>query len=139
MNHQVLRDATLFVVRLVLGISAIAHGFQSCFQRGMSGPMGTVEIFRAANVPAPQVIAYLTTVVEMLGGALLITGLLATAAAGALAIVAALKFYFFHLPYGFFAADNGVELPLLVFVCCLTIVVFGAGRASLDRAFTRFV
>lgn len=138
MNHQVLRDAVLLLVRLVLGVSFIAHGWEMVFQRGMDGTEGTVELYRTAEVPAPEVLAWFSAITQMLGGALLITGLLATAAAGALAIVTLINFYFLHMPHGFYAVDNGVELPLVLLVCCLTIVVFGAGRASLDRALSRF-
>ncbi|MBF4553102.1 DoxX family protein [Corynebacterium suicordis] len=138
MNHQVLRDGVLLLLRLALGVIAIAHGWNRVFQQGMDGGTGTIELFRAAGAPAPGVLAWLTAGVEMLGGAMVVAGLLTTAAAGALALVTAVSFYFFHMSNGFFAVNNGMELPLLIIVCCLTIVVFGAGRASLDRALSRF-
>ncbi|WP_459611102.1 DoxX family protein [Corynebacterium urogenitale] len=138
MNHPALRDTALLLLRAALGVSFIAHGWNRMFLQGMAGPTGTVEIFTSAGVPAPQAVAWVAAVVEMVGGALLIVGLLATAAAGILAVWSAVELYFFHLGRGFFAIDGGVELPLITIGACLAVLVFGSGRASLDRALSRF-
>lgn len=139
MNHPLLRDAALLLLRVVAGVIFIAHGWQRVFITGMSGPDGTVETFAAASVPAPGTAAWIVAVVEMLGGALLIVGLLATAAAGVLAVVELVVGYYLHWSHGFFAHDGGVELPLILLSVCLCVLVFGSGRASLDRVLTRFV
>lgn len=138
MNNPALRDAALLLLRVALGVSFIAHGWNKVFLQGMSGPTGTVEIFTSAGVPAPQAVAWIAAIVEMAGGALLIVGLLATAAAGVLAVWSLVDLYFFHLGRGYFALDSGLELPLIAIAACLVILVFGSGRASLDRALSRF-
>lgn len=139
MNHPALRDAALLVLRIVVGVIFIAHGWDKAFVRGMEGPGGAIEQYKSAGAPGPEMMAWFVAAVEMFGGALLITGLLATAAAGVLAIVAAVNLYFLHLPHGFFAADGGMEVSLILIASSLTILVFGSGRASLDRALSRFV
>lgn len=138
MNNPALRDAALLLLRVVAGVIFIAHGWQKAFILGMDGPGGTTELYAAAGVPAPAIMAWFTAAAEMLGGALLIVGLLATAAAAVLAVFSLLTLYFFHWGFGFFAEDSGVEMSLILIAVCVIIVVFGSGRASLDRAFSRF-
>lgn len=138
MNHPAVRDAALLLLRVALGVSFIAHGWNKVFLQGMSGPTGTVEVFTSAGVPAPQAVAWTAAIIEMAGGALLIVGLLATAAAAVLAIWSIADLYFFHLGRGFFAIDGGLELPVLIIAACVVVLVFGSGRASLDRALSRF-
>ena len=70
-------------------------------------------------------------------GALLVVGLLTTFVAGALALLMAAAVWFVHLGNGLFAADGGVELPAVLIAALLMIVVFGAGRASLDGVLSR--
>ncbi|MDQ0868286.1 putative membrane protein YphA (DoxX/SURF4 family) [Arthrobacter sp. V1I9] len=38
-----------------------------------------------------------------------------------------------HIPNGFFVANNGLELVLLLAALCLAFVLAGAGRNSLDN------
>jgi putative oxidoreductase len=38
-----------------------------------------------------------------------------------------------HLPNGFFAADNGTELPLLLMICCIGLVLAGSGEPAVDQ------
>jgi putative oxidoreductase len=78
--------------------------------------------------------APVVAVLEVVGGIALIVGALAPVFAFALAgdmLVAALTT---HAENGFFAADGGYELVLLLGVAALAIVVAGAGRLSVDWA-----
>ncbi|WP_296214298.1 DoxX family protein [Corynebacterium sp. YSMAA1_1_F7] len=138
LNHPATRDATLLLVRLVTGVIFIAHGWQKVFINGMDGVTGTVATFDRLHIPQPKVSAWAAAIFEMVGGAMLIAGLLTTAVAGLFVIYSALVLYFVHWSNGFFVSDGGMEFVLLLVVSLMMIVVFGAGRASLDKALSRF-
>lgn len=134
MNRPAVRDFALLLLRLVLGAVFVAHGYQHWFDAGMSA---TGREFADLGVPQPQLSAYLTGTVELIGGAFLAIGLLTTIAASLLALLALAAAYFVHLGNGFFVADGGVEYTLVLAASLFMIVVFGTGRASLDGVLTR--
>lgn len=134
MNRPAVRDFALLILRIVLGAVFVAHGYRRWFQTGMAE---TANQFAQWGVPQPRLSAYLAGSVELIGGSLLIIGLLTTLVAGALALLAAAAAYFVHLGNGFFAEAGGVEYPVVLAVSLLIVVVFGAGRVSLDGVLTR--
>lgn len=111
----------------------MAHGVDKLFFTGMDA---TGAAFAEWGIPQPQLSAWLCALTETVGGALLVVGLLSTAVAGVLALLVGAAGYLVHLDHGLFAADGGVEYPLVLVVCLMMIVVFGAGRASLDGVLT---
>lgn len=135
MNNPAFRDAALLLLRVALGVVFIAHGWDKVFPGGAED---TVQQWAAAGIPQPTVAVWAVSVVEMLGGALLVLGFLTPAAAGVLALDMVGAFYFVHLGKGFFVTDGGGEFVVVLFAACLILVVFGAGRASLDKALSRF-
>ncbi|WP_394281994.1 DoxX family protein [Corynebacterium sp.] len=134
MNGPVLRDITLLLVRIALGVVFVARGYQHWFIEGMGA---VAADFARRGIPQPKLSAYLTGSVELIAGALLLIGLLTTLMAGILALLVAAAAYFVHLDQGFFVHDGGVEYPLVLVVTLLVIVVFGAGRISLDEVLNR--
>ncbi|WP_295643466.1 DoxX family protein [uncultured Corynebacterium sp.] len=138
MNHPVVRDTALFLLRAVLGVVFIAHGWRNVFGVGMVGDRSTITEFARHGYPNPQVFAWTVSVLFMLCGAMLIAGVLTTAAAGVLFVVVAAMLYFQFFKHGFYVSEGGMEYILVLMASLLMIVVFGAGRASLDRALARF-
>lgn len=134
MDQPIVRDIALLLLRLVLGLVFVAHGFDKFFRTGI---VETTGQFSAAGVPQPKLSAYLTAVSESVGGSLLVVGILTTFVAGALALLVCAALYFVHLTEGLFVVNNGIEYPLVMVVALFMIVVFGAGRASLDGVLTR--
>lgn len=130
MNTPAVRDAALLIARFALGVIFIARGYQHWVGDGMTH---TAEKFTQAGVPQPKLAAYTAGSLELVGGALLIIGLLTTIVAMVLALLVAAGGYFVHMDAGFFAEKGGVEYPLVLALLLLLIVVFGAGRASLDK------
>ncbi|HJC85068.1 MAG TPA: DoxX family protein [Candidatus Corynebacterium faecigallinarum] len=135
MNNPAVRDAALLLLRVALGVVFIAHGWDKVFQTGADE---TAVMWEQMNIPQATLSVWVVSVVEMLGGALLILGMLTPAAAGVLALDMVAAFYFVHLGEGIFVTDGGAELVLVLFAACVVLVVFGAGRASLDKALSRF-
>ena len=114
MNRPAVRDFALLVLRLVLG-----------------------AVFADLGVPQPQLSAYLTGTVELIGGAFLAVGLLTTITASLLVLLVLAAGYFVHLGNGFFIENGGIEYPLVLAAALFIITVFGTGRASLDGVLTR--
>ena len=71
---------------------------------------------------------------ETVGGLLLIAGLATRLAAAALTINMLVALDTAHDELGFFVADGGIELELLLAGASLAIALAGAGRFSLDVA-----
>lgn len=124
-----MRDATLFIVRCVIGAVFAAHGWRILLIDGITETTGQ---FSAWGIPQPALSAWIAALGQLVGGGLLIVGFLTTAIAGALALFMAAAIYFVHLDAGFFVADGGMEYPLVLIAALLVLVVFGTGRASVD-------
>ncbi len=97
----------------------------------------TADDLAAAGVPQPKPSAYLSGTVELIGGSLLIIGLLTTLVATILALLALAAGYFVHLSQGFFVESGGFEYTMVLAAALMVVVVFGSGRASLDKVLTR--
>lgn len=134
MNRPAVRDFALLVLRLVLGAVFVAHGYNHWFEMGMAE---TGRQFAALGVPQPQLSAYLTGTVELIGGAFLAVGLLTTITASLIALLVLAAGYFVHLDNGFFIEAGGVEYTLVLAAALFIITVFGTGRVSLDGVLTR--
>ena len=132
MDRPFIRESALLLLRLVLGVVFIAHGWQKMF---LQGPTETMGQFSAMGVPNAKFTAYVVGITELVGGGMLILGFLSTIVAGVLMLLMAGAFYIAHWGNGFFVQDGGPEFVLVLFVALLIVVVFGAGRASLDRVF----
>ena len=134
MNRPAVRDFALLLLRIVTGAVFVARGYRSWFVDGMDA---TAASLAGSGVPQPTLSAYLAGTVELIGGSLLIIGLLTTLVATILALLALAAAYFVHLSQGFFVETGGVEYTLVLAAALLMVVVFGSGRASMDKVLTR--
>ena len=128
------RDAALLLTRLALGAIFLAHGGQKLFTNGVDG---TAAFFGQAGVPLPTASAWAATLVELVGGGLLVVGL-ALPVVGVLLAADMLGAYLFvHAGQGIFVAEGGWELVLALGVTSLLLAAVGAGRYSLDHVLAR--
>ncbi len=121
------QNAGLAVLRVTIGSLFMAHGAQKLFVWGFSG---VGDAFAQMGIPFPHLSAVIVSLVEFLGGAAVLLGLLTRPAAALIAftmLVAAST----HLPNGFFA-PKGAELPLSLLGANLALVLTGAGEYALD-------
>ena len=119
----------LTVLRVVVGAVFLIHGCQKLFVFGFHGVAGFLA---SLGVPAPGVAAIVLTLVEFVGGALLILGLFTRWAALLLAIDMVLAILLAHLKKGFFN-PQGFEYPLTLLAANIAIALAGPGAASVDR------
>lgn len=134
MDRPAVRDGALLILRLILGVIFVAHGWDKIFVTGVDKTTGH---FVAAGIPQAEMTVWLVAIVELVGGALLILGLLAPAVAAVLVIEMLGALWSVHWGNGLFMRDNGAELVLSLIGGLIMVVAFGSGRASLDRVFTR--
>lgn len=124
------RNIILFLIRLTL-----AYGFTQPAILKMNNLQETIVWFTELTIPFPKLVAYLVTGFESVGIILLILGLFTRYISGVLAIVMMGAIFFVHLPNGFSAANNGMEIPLYYFIFFTFLMAYGAGKFSLDRLF----
>ncbi|AIG63870.1 membrane protein [Corynebacterium atypicum] len=134
MDKSVVRDATLLIVRCILGVVFAAHGWRILLIDGITETTGQ---FSAWGVPQPGLSAWIAALGQLCGGGLLIVGFLTTVVAGAMAVFVAAALYFVHVDSGLFVQDGGIEYPFVLIAALAVIVVFGTGRASVDGMLTR--
>ena len=123
----------LLVLRLALGITMLAHGYQKLFVFGFGGVSSS---FGKMGIPMPGVMGPLIGLLEFFGGIALIIGLLSRLAAlgltfdmlGALSLV--------HLKNGFFM-PKGFELVFVLMGMSLAVAIAGAGDLSVDALIAR--
>ncbi len=124
----------LTILRVVVGIVFLAHGWQKVFGFGIHGVAG---LFGSVGIPLPLVSAGIVMAVEFLGGALLILGVATRLAAGLNAIDMVVAILTVHLKNGFFAQSMGVEFPLTLLAACVCLMMAGPGAASAEWLFAR--
>ncbi|WP_082313557.1 DoxX family protein [Corynebacterium lactis] len=129
-----MRDIALVILRLIVGVIFIFHGWDKIFITGIDKTTG---YFVAANLPQAELTVWVVALVELIGGALLILGLLAPTVAMVFIIEMVGAWWSMHLGNGLFVRDNGAELVLALIGGLFVVFVFGAGRFSLDRQFTK--
>lgn len=126
-------------LRLGFGIILIVHGLGRFnigpfaseagvggFAQFLGGPLG---------VPVPLFFAWVVTIVEVLGGLLILVGLFTRYAAALAAIDMFVAMTLFHLPRGFSAyANAGYEYTMMLTLVGIALVLSGPGALSLEVA-----
>ena len=127
------RDWGIAILRLAIGLTFFLHGWQKLFQMGIPGVAG---FFGQVGVPAPMAAATVVSLLELVGGALLIVGLFTRWVSIPLALDMLVAAVLVHLPAGFFA-PNGVELVFILLGGTLALALNGSGAFALDRLIAR--
>ena len=125
MNDQLtgLRGYSLLILRVLLGLIFIYHGYGKVFE-----PSGAMGFF--SSIGLPSFLAPIVGVVEVGGGLMLVAGLFARPAATALLIVIAGALIKVQIPKGLAA---GLERDAMITAALLVIMAFGPGVFALRR------
>jgi len=121
-----LQPLGLLVLRLSLGLIFFTHGYPKLghSSAGMQGFFVQHEL--------PGYFVYLSGVLEVFGGTLLVLGLFTRGAALLLAIEMGVAIWKVHSVGGIYAVHN-YEFPLAVMAGSLALATVGAGLVSLDH------
>jgi putative oxidoreductase len=137
-----LRRSAALPLRLIVGYGFMAHGFAKLSR----GPETFAVVLHTLGIPQPSLLAWLTTLTELVGGFCILVGAFVPIASLAMAIVLLTALFTIHLPYGFFSVKLaqvsasgtrfgpvGYEIILLYLAGLTTLVLGGAGALSIDE------
>jgi len=129
-------NVALLVLRLVVGLLFVGHGAQKLFGwfRG-HGPRGTASWFESVGLVPALPLVIVAGTAELVGGALLATGLFLPAGAALVIAVMVAATLTVHWSHGLWNEHGGFELPLVLAAAAFALATLGAGTISLDNAF----
>ena len=134
--------APLFL-RLVIGFAFMAHGWAKLSR----GPEHFAQLLTLLHVPMPQIMAWLSVIIELLGGFTLFIGLFTGLSAVPLIFTMLVAMFTIHIHYGYSAVNTigltphgplfgppGYEINLIYIAGLLVLIFSGAGKFSVDAA-----
>jgi putative oxidoreductase len=132
-------------LRLVIGYGFIAHGWAKLSR----GPAGFAKLLDQIGAPLPEVAAWVSTIIEILGGLAILAGALVAVVSVPLIVTMLVAMFTVHLRYGFSAINTigltadgpqfgppGYEVNLLYIAGLLALILAGAGPLSIDGLLT---
>ena len=125
-------------LRIPVGIVFVAHGAQKLFGAfGGYGLEGTGQFMDSLGLSPGYFMALLAGAAEFFGGLALLLGLLVRPAAAVLAVTMVVAIAAVHLDKGLFMANNGYEFALALLAAAVSLLLSGAGNASVDATLAR--
>ena len=121
-------DTALLVLRIALGVTMIAHGYQKVFTFGFAG---VASGFVQMGVPMASVTAPLVALLELFGGVAVLIGLLTRLASLGFVVDMLGAATFVHFKNGFFL-PTGFEFVFVLLLLSVTLMLSGAGGISVD-------
>lgn len=132
----------LLALRLMIGFGFAAHGYTKLSR----GPENFAGILKSIGVPQPLIMAWVTTLLELVGGICVMAGAFIVPLSLPLAIIMLTAMFSIHFQYGFSSVKLkavtasgaefgpiGYEMNLLYITGLLTLVLGGAGPLSTDH------
>lgn len=137
---------TAIPLRLIVGYGFMEHGYAKLIH----GFEHFAGILHALAVPAPELVAWLTILTELIGGGAVLVGAFIPLVSIPMAAVLLSAMFTVHLPYGFSSiklqaitaagaqfGPPGYEVDLLYLACLAALVLGGSGpfaiRGNLAR------
>jgi putative oxidoreductase len=124
-------DVGLLILRLVLGPTLAAHGFNKFFGGGRIP--GTARWFESIGMKPGKFHAAVAATTEVSAGLGLAAGLLTPIPAAGFVALMLVAAWTVHRANGFFIVKEGWEYNLVLAVAAVAVATTGAGRFSLDR------
>jgi putative oxidoreductase len=133
---------TILPLRLIIGFGFAAHGYAKLSR----GPENFATILTAIGVPQPHLMAWVTSLLELIGGISLMAGAFVVPLSLPLAVIMLTAMFSIHFQYGFSSiklkavttsgaefGPIGYEMNLLYLAGLLTLVLIGPGSLSIDH------
>ena len=123
----------ILVVRVVIGLIMAAHGTQKLLGWfGGYGLKGTGDFFVQLGFQPGPAFAAAASLSEIVSGVLVALGFLGPIGPALMLSVMIVAAISVHWEHGLFAANNGIELPLLYGAAAFGLALTGYGEYSLD-------
>src|SRR5258708_21533712 len=119
----------------------MVHGYAKI----LNGPERFVDIMQAIGVPAPELMAWATIVIELAGGLAILAGAFVPLVSVPMAAILLVATLTVHLPYGFSSitlpavtaagaqfGQPGYETDLLYLACLAALVLGGSGPFAVE-------
>src|SRR5262245_16137527 len=145
-NEALWRQWAPLPLRLVIGSGFLAHGWAKLSR----GPEGFARLLEQIGAPLPEVTAWVSTSIELLGGLAILAGAFVAAVSIPLIAMMLVAMFTVHLRYGFSAINTigltadgpqfgppGYEVNLLYISGLLALILGGAGPFSIDLLLAR--
>ncbi|UXA05753.1 DoxX family protein [Mycobacterium sp. SMC-2] len=123
-------DVGLLILRLVLGVTLAAHGYNKFFGGGRIP--GTARWFESIGMKPGKFHATVAATTEMAAGLGLAAGLLTPIPAAGFVSLMLVAAWTVHRPNGFFIVKEGWEYNLVLAASAVAVATLGAGKLSLD-------
>ncbi len=123
-------DVGLLILRLVLGVTLAAHGFNKFFGGGRIP--GTARWFESIGMKPGTFHATVAATTEMSAGLGLAAGLLTPIPAAGFVSLMLVAAWTVHRHNGFFIVKEGWEYNLVLALSAVAVATIGPGRLSLD-------
>jgi putative oxidoreductase len=147
-NKDLWRQWSPLPLRLIIGFGFMAHGLAKLSR----GPAGFAKMLAQIGAPVPEVTAWVSTFVELLGGLAIFVGAFVEVVSIPLIVMMLVAMFTVHLKYGFSSINTigltqdgpkfgppGYEINLLYIAGLLSLILGGAGTLSIDRVLSRIV
>lgn len=121
------KDLPLLFIRLTLAV-----GFFGPAKMKLQDIHAIGQWFESIGIPFPMLNAYLATFTESSGVVLLVLGLFTRLISIPLMITMLVAIFTVHFANGFAAGNNGYEIPLYYLIMLFMLLVYGAGKYSVD-------
>lgn len=124
-------DVGQLVLRLGVGVVFVAHGYGDVFGAGITA---NIQNYRDAGIPLAMASAPFTALIQLIGGALLIVGVLTRVWAAGLAFVMAGALVFVHWgePLVLSQDGSGSGFAFIMGIASVVLLLAGPGRFSVD-------
>src|SRR6516162_3919095 len=145
-NESLWRQWAPLPLRLIIGFGFMAHGWAKLTR----GPEGFARLLEQIRAPFPEVTAWVSTFIEILGGLAVLAGAFVAVVSIPLIIMMLVAMFTVHLRYGFSAINTigltadgpqfgppGYEVNLLYVAGLLALILQGAGSFSIDQLLAR--
>ena len=145
-NEAFWRQWASLPLRLAIGYGFMAHGWAKLSR----GPAGFAKLLEQIGAPLPVMTAWVSTLIELLGGLAILAGAFVAAVSIPLMVMMLVAMFTVHLRYGFSAINTigltadgpqfgppGYEVNLLYIAGLLALILVGAGPLSIDRLLAR--
>jgi putative oxidoreductase len=123
-------DVGLLILRLVLGLTLAAHGYNKFFGGGRIP--GTARWFESIGMKHGTFQAVVAASTEMSAGLGLAAGLLTPIPAAGFVALMFVAAWTVHRPNGFFIVNEGWEYNLVLALSAVAVATIGPGQYSLD-------